>query len=205
MEIGRTRYRERRKKRKGMLFNILFVIVLIMLIYFTIKLFVKNDVIEEANGDELIEEEQLHQHDDVPMNDEMSSDHDESEDEKVKTPLEVDEHDDEQAVDGQWEPIGTTQLEPFAADFTRDSVNWQEMERALKYAIGTEEKITIWWLGNGGDHLSAEGVVSTPQHASTPYRVRLEWVTEKGWKPVSVEQLENNPYREEDREEEDET
>ncbi|HHY21679.1 MAG TPA: DUF1510 family protein, partial [Bacilli bacterium] len=50
-------------------------------------------------------------------------------------------------------------------------------------------------LGNGGSPQSAEGVVSDPGNADTPYKVRLEWVTEKGWKPVSVEQLDRNPYR----------
>lgn len=98
-------------------------------------------------------------------------------------------------IDGEWEPIGTVQEEPFIAVYDKNHVNWEEMTRALQYATGIGDDIVIWWLGNGGDHLSAEGYVSDSVNKDTPYKVRLQWVTNRGWKPVSVEQLNENPYR----------
>ncbi|MFA9557142.1 YrrS family protein [Evansella sp. AB-rgal1] len=97
----------------------------------------------------------------------------------------------------EWNPIGTVQEEPFTAVFNDSShVNWEEMTKALEYAIGVEdgERMTIWRLGNGGDLQSAVGYVATTNH-DNPYKVRLEWVENKGWMPVSVEQVEGNPYR----------
>src|SRR5690554_4306688 len=88
---------------------------------------------------------------------------------------------------GEWEPIGTVQEEPFTAVFEQDHVNWEEMRRAMQYATGLGDNMTIWWLGNGGDHQSAEGYVSDYATRDTPYKVRLEWVTNEGWMPVSVE------------------
>ncbi len=95
---------------------------------------------------------------------------------------------------GQWEPIGTVQEEPFAAVYERDHVNWEEMTRAFQYATGLGEEMTLWRVRNGGDHLSAVGYVANYENRTTPYEVRIEWVTNQGWMPVSVVKLEENPY-----------
>ncbi|ADU29805.1 YrrS family protein [Evansella cellulosilytica] len=96
---------------------------------------------------------------------------------------------------GDWEPIGTVQEEPFVAVYDSGHINREEMDRAFSYATGIElDAMTTWRVGNGGDHVSAVGYVSTWENRNTPYKVRLEWVTNEGWMPVSVEVVDENPY-----------
>jgi hypothetical protein len=95
---------------------------------------------------------------------------------------------------GEWKPIGTVQSEPFAAVYDREHINWEEMTRAFQYATGLGDDMTLWRVGNGGDHKSAVGIVANAATRMTPYQVRIEWVTNEGWMPVSVVQLEENPY-----------
>ncbi|TMW73939.1 YrrS family protein [Alteribacter natronophilus] len=100
--------------------------------------------------------------------------------------------------DGEWEPIGTEQNfseGEFHADYTRDSTNWNEMREAFAYAIDVNESDMIMWrVENGGDAQSAVGTVGLDEHSDNPFRVRIEWVDNEGWQPVSVEQLDHNPY-----------
>ncbi|MCR6110305.1 DUF1510 family protein [Bacillus sp. A301a_S52] len=97
--------------------------------------------------------------------------------------------------DGEWGPIGTVQEEPFAAVYEKSHVNWDEMTRALQYATGLNgDEMTVWYIGNGGDHKTAVGTVSTAENKHNPYEVTLSWVEDEGWMPVSVEQKNSNPY-----------
>ncbi|OIJ16628.1 hypothetical protein BKP37_05180 [Anaerobacillus alkalilacustris] len=95
---------------------------------------------------------------------------------------------------GEWKPIGTVQEEPFSAVYSKEHINWKEMTQAFQYATGLGEDMTIWHVGNGGDHQSAVGIVADATTRATPYQVRIEWVTNGGWMPVSVQQLDENPY-----------
>ncbi|RXI99965.1 DUF1510 family protein [Anaerobacillus alkaliphilus] len=95
---------------------------------------------------------------------------------------------------GQWQPIGTVQEEPFVAIYDRDHVNWLEMTKAFQVATGLDDTIILWRVSNGGDHQSAVGIVSDSNNRNTPYQVRIEWVTNEGWMPVSVEKLTENPF-----------
>lgn len=97
-------------------------------------------------------------------------------------------------LDGQWKPIGTVQEEPFVAVYEKEHINWEEMTNALQYATGLGDEMIIWMLRNGGDHQSAVGTVSDHLNKSTPFEVRIEWVTNEGWMPVEVEILKENPY-----------
>ncbi len=97
--------------------------------------------------------------------------------------------------DGEWGPIGTVQEEPFTAVYEKSHVNWDEMTRALQYATGlSENDMTVWYIGNGGDHQTAVGTVSTSENRHSPYEVTLSWVENEGWMPVSVEKKNSNPY-----------
>jgi len=78
--------------------------------------------------------------------------------------------------------------------YNKDHINWSEMTKAFQYATGLGNDITLWWVGNGGNHESAVGVVSDNATRTTPYQVRIEWVTNEGWVPVNVEQLTGNPH-----------
>jgi len=93
-----------------------------------------------------------------------------------------------ESEDGEWVPIGTVQSEPFSAVYEKNHVNWDEMTRALEYATGlTSEEMQVWYIGNGGDAQSAIGTVGKSEDKNQPYKVRLEWVENEGWMPVSVE------------------
>jgi hypothetical protein len=96
--------------------------------------------------------------------------------------------------DGKWKPIGTVQPEPFSAVYSKEHINWAEMTRAFQYATGLGNDITLWRVGNGGNNESAVGVVSDNATRTTPYQVRIAWVTKAGGVPVNVDQLTANPY-----------
>lgn len=99
------------------------------------------------------------------------------------------------ATDGDWEPVGTVQEEPFTAVYSKDHVNWEEMTRALAYATGLDEdEMQVWYIRNGGDHETAIGTVGVSEERDTPYKVTISWVENEGWMPVSVEQQDSNPY-----------
>ncbi len=117
---------------------------------------------------------------------------------KQEIPVDQREEETEQAnqtlKNGKWKPIGTVQQEPFVAVYQKGHINWEEMKKAFQVATGLDDNMTIWHVGNGGDHQSAVGVVADAATRTTPYKVRLEWVTNEGWMPVSVEQLDENIY-----------
>ena len=64
------------------------------------------------------------------------------------------------------------------------------MVQAITYGTGIEESnMTIVYLGNNGPNKS----VGTVKQKDTgqEYRVYIEWVDEKGWKPTLIEELAN--------------
>ncbi|MBT2754637.1 YrrS family protein [Mesobacillus foraminis] len=88
-----------------------------------------------------------------------------------------------------WEPIGTSQSGEHVAVYDQNAVDWQEMIKAISYATGIDSNnMTVWFLGNNGGPNSAAGTISE-KGGSVKYRVAIEWVDGKGWKPVKVEEL----------------
>ena len=68
-------------------------------------------------------------------------------------------------------------------------VDWAEKKKALSYATGhSEDELIFWKIKNGGGPQKSIGIVST-RDKSEKYRVFLEWVDEKGWKPVQMDIL----------------
>ena len=97
--------------------------------------------------------------------------------------------------ENMWEPIGTTQQEPHVMSFELDSTDWNEMVKAVLYATKIpEDKLIIWRLQNGGAPDLAIGTVSTYEYRNSPFQVHLKWVTNEGWMPTKVFQLEHNAY-----------
>ena len=87
-----------------------------------------------------------------------------------------------------WQPVGTTQEGEQTSVFNPDSVDWAEMIQAITYATGVEESnMTLWFLGNNG-HNRAVGTISSKDQQGK-YRVYIDWVDGKGWKPTKVEEL----------------
>lgn len=190
MELERTRYSRRKKRKINRLLNIAIIVVLILIGILVYQLFFKSSDEEVVKEDEIIEEEEMIDEEELEQTDERENENlfEEERDNDLETDIA------DQSREAEWEPIGTIQEEPFHAVFEKDHVNWQEMRKALQVATGLGDDMVIWWLGNGGDHLSAVGYVSTSETEETPFKVRLEWVTNRGWKPVSVEQVFENPY-----------
>ncbi|WP_078428946.1 YrrS family protein [Alkalihalobacterium alkalinitrilicum] len=204
-----TRYEQRKKRRLNRLLNVAIGVVAILIIYFAIQLFFSSGS-EEAIADHDQEEQQEeHNEENTEQLIEENTDIDSAQDETSKNEIEneelreEDEEEDEEegfndeVRPGDWQPIGTVQSEPFELEsqhFSKDHVNWKEMTHAIQYATGLDDDITIWRIENGGNPQSAVGTVSGRDNKHTPYRVRIEWVPERGWKPVEVIQLSENPY-----------
>ena len=89
-------------------------------------------------------------------------------------------------VNPAWEPVGTTQTGQHFNEYS--GVDWDEMVQAISYGTGIDpSNMTIVFLGNNGPNKS----VGTVKQKGTQqvYRVYIEWVDEKGWKPTQVEEL----------------
>ena len=92
----------------------------------------------------------------------------------------------------EWEPVGTEQTGEHTTSYQKDSVDWNEMRKALAVGAGVEEStMKLWWLENGGSPTAAIGTVSDGSDSHT-YRVYIEWVDGSGWKPAKVEELKEN-------------
>lgn len=195
MSLERTRYEHRKKKSRNRLLNVSIALVGVLIVFFAIQLFFKSpseEVISDIEPDE-VEQEITEDEDIAPP----VVDHTPIEGELLEEVIEEEPQQREvgnQVQNGQWQPIGTVQSEPFVAVYEKDHVNWQEMTKAFQYATGLGEGLIIWRVENGGNHQSAVGIVSTYETRETPYEVRLEWVTNQGWRPVKVESLTNNEF-----------
>lgn len=88
---------------------------------------------------------------------------------------------------GPWHPIGTSQAEPHQKSYDMGSTDWNEQVKALAYATGIpEDQMTVKWLGNGGAPDKSLGKVYSKEDRSKVYDVVIQWVTDKGWEPISV-------------------
>ncbi|MBB5173167.1 YrrS family protein [Texcoconibacillus texcoconensis] len=213
---GLRRSDMRRKKKISNILNIAIIVVVIAILFLGYQLFFGGPSDQASIDDpeeetELIDEEESSDDErgDVSeeesetggINDDQNGVEEEingSEEEAVESEDEDETSPDSDHSEGEWEPIGTEQEvdDEFRASYDMDSLNWAEMVEAIVYATGLDEdEMTIWHLGNGGDPQSAKGIVGRSENANTPYEVRLEWVTNEGWMPVSIEKLEENNYR----------
>ncbi|WP_230155186.1 YrrS family protein [Peribacillus sp. Bi96] len=94
-----------------------------------------------------------------------------------------------------WKPVGTEQSGEHTTSFQKDSVDWNEMSKAIATGAGIDEgSMRMWWLQNGGSPNTAIGTVSEGDNPKT-FRVHIEWVDGSGWKPVKVEELKTNDKR----------
>ena len=89
-------------------------------------------------------------------------------------------------VNPSWEPVGTSRTGQHFNEYS--GADWDEMVQAISYGTGIDpSNMTILFLGNNGPDKS----VGTVKQKDTQqeYRVYIEWVDEKGWKPTQVEEL----------------
>ncbi|OOR17228.1 MULTISPECIES: YrrS family protein [Bacillus cereus group] len=85
-----------------------------------------------------------------------------------------------------WKPIGTEQGAKPAMKFKEGTVDWNEMKKAISYAVDAPEGQLIFdFIGNNGEN-KAYGNVRDKQ-SNKKYKVDIDWVENQGWKPVSVQ------------------
>jgi hypothetical protein len=97
-----------------------------------------------------------------------------------------------EVIRNEWNPIGTAQEKPHVTTFDTSSLDWREMERAIRYATKIAEGDMITWrIENGGATNKVKATVTTKDQTSI-YRVYLEWVENEGWKPTLLKKLKEN-------------
>ncbi|MDM5188850.1 DUF1510 family protein [Bacillus sp. DX4.1] len=85
-----------------------------------------------------------------------------------------------------WKPIGTEQGAKPEMKFKEGTTDWSEMKKAISYAVDVPESQLIYdFIGNNGTN-KAYGNVRDKQN-NKKYTVHIDWVENKGWKPVSVQ------------------
>lgn len=209
----------RKERKKNFILNLLIVIVfsLILIVGWNL-LFGHKDETRETAGDPETEEIRTEDKETEQADPEDNKDAQSAivrEEEKVEQDEESvqDQNDDEAGLEEEivieesddpnvlktvinpaWKPIGTVQTGEHVIQFDQNSVDWQEMVRAISYATGLpEEEMIVWFIGRDKSSTkdAAIGTV-TPRDQRETYRVYIEWVDGQGWKPVKVEYLREN-------------
>lgn len=216
-----ARSQKRAKRRKtNLILNSLIVVVILLIVFVSINIFFTNDESAADNSNVASENEKAANKDNDKKKDkkETAASKDEDKDESSENPdedleaegeEEPEETGDPVVTEGgsdanvkqttenpAWKPVGTTQTgEHPAAVFDQNSADWQEMVQAYSYATGIDAaNMTVWWNENGGAPNTALGTVSQKGSDQT-FRVYIEWVEGQGWKPVKVEELNQNDKR----------
>lgn len=186
----RTRYEERKRKRKqNFILNVLIGIVFICIVVVGIQI-----ISDPSSQTESSQQQQLGQDKrQTAKNDENDDTYngDGNNDEKSEESSVQETRDGYMFVDGgpsgPWHPIGTKQTGEHVTTFEKGSLDWEEMEMAIAYGAGIDRNnMTVLWIGNGGNPQRAKGKVKSNDDPNTIYHVLIEWVDEKGWKPIEV-------------------
>ncbi|MDM5154322.1 DUF1510 family protein [Bacillus sp. DX1.1] len=89
-------------------------------------------------------------------------------------------------ANSSWKPIGTEQGAKPEMQFKEGTVDWNEMKKAISYAVDVPESQLIFeFIGNNGNN-KAYGNVRDKQ-SNKKYKVNIDWVENQGWKPASVQ------------------
>ncbi|WP_078379603.1 YrrS family protein [Sutcliffiella halmapala] len=210
-----SRYgRTTKRKKTNLILNVLIGIVFIFIIFLSSQLFFGKNTTEpagkevdtneqelndsaeqdaeEENGSTPAEEEEEASKEEEKREDEEEIDEDTEENEDGEA--QVSENSDDPNViktitNPSWAPVGTSQSEPHVSIYDESHVDWKEKLNAITAATGLSgDAYTLYYLGNGGSEHHA--IASIKDKASgESFKVYLEWVTGKGWKPLKVEQV----------------
>jgi len=206
------RFEKRAKRRKtNRVLNVLITIVVLLIGFFSWKLFFSNNTTSQPVASESKPAESTNDSNknEVPINENdeqenQSQEVSEEEEDNDSETLESESKENETITDGDpesniirtienssWKPIGTHQSEPHTVVYDDGSVDRKEMERAVSYAIGIDQSNLIyWWFSRNGDNKVA-ATISTSDKTQV-YRVYIDWIPEEGWKPVKIEELREN-------------
>ncbi|EJR60589.1 hypothetical protein IIO_03243 [Bacillus cereus VD115] len=85
-----------------------------------------------------------------------------------------------------WKPIGTKQGAKPEMKFKEGTVDWSEMKEAISYAVDVPEGQLIFDFIGNNGNNKAYGNIRDKQ-SNKKYKVDIDWVENQGWKPVSVQ------------------
>ncbi|WP_158582933.1 YrrS family protein [Lysinibacillus yapensis] len=92
-------------------------------------------------------------------------------------------------IDPEWKVNPTKQTGEHVSAYEEGHIDYEEKLVTIRNAVQLKENNIIYWsVRNNGGPNSAVAVVST-NDKNDYYRVYIEWVEQKGWKPVKVEKL----------------
>ncbi|MFE7062990.1 YrrS family protein [Sutcliffiella sp. NPDC057660] len=211
--------RTTKRKKSNLVLNVLIGLVFIFIIFLGTQLFFgksddkqvstneqelnetagkNDDIAAEENEESAPEEEE--ESDSKTADEEKPADEEESEEntdentENEDSETQVSENSDDPNViktmtNPGWAPVGTSQSEPHTSAYEEGHVDWDEKLKAVSAATGLASgDYTLYFLGNGGsEHHSVASIKN--KASGENFKIYLEWVTGKGWKPTKVEQV----------------
>ncbi|MFC4320875.1 YrrS family protein [Litchfieldia salsa] len=198
-----------KRRRINRILNILIGIVFVLILFFGWKFLLSSNNQESVSGQ--VEETQDSTNTTEPPVEEdtaLGSDDSETEEEPVEEVVEAPEGEStehEEVTDGDpesniirsiknkaWKPVGTNQTGPHTIVYDKGTPDRLEMEQAISYALGYENSsdLTVWELARDAENRVA-ATISTKDN-SRVYRVYIEWVNEKGWMPLKIDELRKN-------------
>lgn len=95
--------------------------------------------------------------------------------------------------DPSWDAIGTEQVGEHHSSWEMGSIDWIEKEKAAAYAVHIPvENLINWWTERGKDPAKDAILTISEKGKDDTYRVYIEWIDGKGWKPIKVQKLIEN-------------
>ncbi|PEC57916.1 YrrS family protein [Bacillus wiedmannii] len=187
-----SRFQEKQQnRRKKVVFNIAFTLVLVTVGIVTYQLFAPSDTSKKAIAQEKkatkIEEKKRKEKEAALLEEKQKAEksvkmngNENKEGEKTAS------QEKGSQTNPSWKPIGTVQGAKPEMKFKEGTVDWSEMKQAISYAVDVPESQLIFdFIGNNGDN-KAYGNVRDKQ-SNKKYKVDIDWVENQGWKPASVQ------------------
>ncbi|MEH7217890.1 YrrS family protein [Bacillus toyonensis] len=199
-----SRFQEKQQnRRKKVIFNIAFTLVLVTVGVVTYQLFSPSDTSKKAIAQEKkatkIEEKKRKEKEATQLEEKKREEKEaalleEKKNEEKEAALLEEKQKAEKSVSQEkgsqtnpsWKPIGTKQGTKPEMKFKEGTVDWSEMKEAISYAVDVPESQLIFdFIGNNGNN-KAYGNIRDKQ-SNKKYKVDIDWVENQGWKPVSVQ------------------
>ncbi|PFV78099.1 FMN-dependent NADH-azoreductase [Bacillus sp. AFS059628] len=202
-----SRFQEKQQnRRKKVVFNIAFTLVLVTVGIVTYQLFSPSDtskkaIAQEKNATKIEEKEREEK--EAALLEEKEREEKEAvlleEKQKAEKSVKMNGNENKEGektasqekgsqTNPSWKPIGTVQGAKPEMKFKEGTVDWSEMKQAISYAVDVPESQLIFdFIGNNGNN-KAYGNVRDKQ-SNKKYKVDIDWVENQGWKPASVQVL----------------
>lgn len=199
-----SRFQEKQQnRRQNAIFNIAFTLVLVTVGIVTYQLFTSSNTSKKAIAQEKkavqleekkrkekeatqLEEKKREEKEAAQLEEKKREEREAAQlEEKQKAEKSVSQEKGSQ-TNPSWKPIGTKQGAKPEMKFKEGTVDWNEMKKAISYAVDVPESQLIFdFIGNNGNN-KAYGNVRDKQ-SNIKYKVDIDWVENQGWKPASVQ------------------